>query len=234
METAAQVGQGASESVRGRVRAELPEPGALDALLERLVHDQRRRLAVQLDVHDVRDVIQDVALDYVQAIRARADAGGLGSARGTRWLARRARARLRRWARRRADTLARVEDVGLDQLPCEAADLDLHHHVRARLAALSPRLRAVLVLRFLHGVPYSELASRLDLPPATLKARVYRALPTARLLFDAGSSAETGGPHHRPGPSARTAQPPASTPTHSAQARSSAAASTASSVTYTR
>ena len=43
------------------------------------------------------------------------------------------------------------------------------------LAALSPQDRSVIVLREVQGLPYDEIASILDLPLGTLKARLHRA-----------------------------------------------------------
>ncbi|MEO0660177.1 MAG: sigma-70 family RNA polymerase sigma factor [Planctomycetota bacterium] len=210
-------------------------PGALHAPFAddfaRLVREGSRRLLLAIDAHDLGDVAQDVALDYLQAA-ARSD----GRALDVRWLRKRAGARLRAWARERAEHLSVHESVPLELCPCPESPRDDVDHVRERLPTLSDELRAILALRFLHGVEYTRLARVLGVPPATLKARVYRS--RCGLRFALGPAPRRSGdpalppredPAARPGRHAS-----AGTPTHSAQARSSASLSTSSSVTKTR
>ncbi len=47
--------------------------------------------------------------------------------------------------------------------------------VRAALAALSPKLRAIAVLRYIEGLSYDQLAEVLDLSLGTVKSRLNRA-----------------------------------------------------------
>lgn len=55
----------------------------------------------------------------------------------------------------------------------EAAEL--RGTIGMALAALSPHDRAVVVMREVQGMPYDEIATTLDLPLGTLKARLHRA-----------------------------------------------------------
>lgn len=41
---------------------------------------------------------------------------------------------------------------------------------------LSPRLRAVVVLKYVEGLSYEEIAEVLELPPGTVASRLNRAL----------------------------------------------------------
>jgi RNA polymerase sigma-70 factor (ECF subfamily) len=47
--------------------------------------------------------------------------------------------------------------------------------IEEALASLSPRDRSVIVMREVQGLPYDEIASILELPLGTLKARLHRA-----------------------------------------------------------
>ena len=49
------------------------------------------------------------------------------------------------------------------------------------LQKLTPRLRAALVLREMHGLSYDEIALSLEIPPGTVRSR----LSEARRLFRA-------------------------------------------------
>ncbi len=52
---------------------------------------------------------------------------------------------------------------------------ELEAHVRAALGALSPRLRIVVVLRYMEGFAYAEVAEILDCSIGTVKSRLNRA-----------------------------------------------------------
>jgi RNA polymerase sigma-70 factor (ECF subfamily) len=64
--------------------------------------------------------------------------------------------------------------------PVPLPDLDTALDVRAALAQLPPRHRAVLVLRDLDGLSEAEVASLLDVPEGTVKSRLHRARAAAR------------------------------------------------------
>jgi len=56
-----------------------------------------------------------------------------------------------------------------------AALRDLEGHVRAALHTLSERLRIVVVLRYLEGLSYADIADILDCSIGTVKSRLFRA-----------------------------------------------------------
>jgi len=55
------------------------------------------------------------------------------------------------------------------------AQRDLEGHVREALEALSPRLRIAIVLRYLEGLSYADIAEILDCSLGTVKSRLNRA-----------------------------------------------------------
>lgn len=60
--------------------------------------------------------------------------------------------------------------------PAERAEkLELDAHVQRAIARLSPKLRAVLVLRYLEGLSYEQLGEALEVSLGTVKSRLARA-----------------------------------------------------------
>ncbi|MBI5850954.1 MAG: sigma-70 family RNA polymerase sigma factor [Planctomycetes bacterium] len=60
--------------------------------------------------------------------------------------------------------------------PIESAETsEAGEHVHAALQKLSPKLRAILVLRYLEGLSYEQLAEALQVQPGTVKSRLARA-----------------------------------------------------------
>lgn len=78
----------------------------------------------------------------------------------------------------------RLEPVDQDPGPGEtAAANELGSHVQASIEKMSPKLRAILVLRYLESMSYEELAGTLDLSMGTVKSRLARAhLAMERIL----------------------------------------------------
>jgi len=69
----------------------------------------------------------------------------------------------------------------------QAEGQELRKGIEAALARLSPRDRAVVVMREMQGLSYEEMSSSLDLPLGTLKAVLHRARNRLRVqLADAG------------------------------------------------
>jgi RNA polymerase sigma-70 factor (ECF subfamily) len=90
--------------------------------------------------------------------------------------------RRRLHGRRRAVPRA-MTDLGHEPEPTDpsdspvevAASSEAGEHVHAALLRLSPKLRAVLVLRYLEGLSYEDLAVALAVQPGTIKSRLARA-----------------------------------------------------------
>jgi RNA polymerase sigma-70 factor, ECF subfamily len=83
----------------------------------------------------------------------------------------------------------RRPETSIDALPegpsaGEAPGGALSSELLAALAALDPEQRALVVLRHLLGYRGSELARMLELPPATVRTRLARALERLRALLE--------------------------------------------------
>ena len=72
------------------------------------------------------------------------------------------------------------------------AQLDLSDHVRDAMSRLSDRLRIVVVLRYLEGLSYADIAEILDCSLGTVKSRLNRAHSALRAelgsRYDSGSA----------------------------------------------
>ncbi|MGA1525905.1 MAG: RNA polymerase sigma factor, partial [Planctomycetota bacterium] len=65
-------------------------------------------------------------------------------------------------------------DQGKDPL-ASAETSELGEQVQSAIARLSPKLRAILVLRYLEGLSYDEIAETLEVQLGTVKSRLARA-----------------------------------------------------------
>ena len=69
-----------------------------------------------------------------------------------------------------------VEPVAENEDPSASAEsAEIGEQVQASLQKLSPKLRAVMVLRYLEGLSYEELADTLQIQLGTVKSRLARA-----------------------------------------------------------
>lgn len=83
--------------------------------------------------------------------------------------------RRRRWREHSTDELPEVLSHGPD-----AADLIA---VRAALATLAPRQRAVLVLRYYEGLSEAEIAEQMSISPGTVKSQARDGLARLRAVL---------------------------------------------------
>jgi len=158
------------------------------ALAELFERHQRRVFNVALrvlgDWAAAQDVAQDVFMNLERSVRSfRRDASFLS------WIYRisvnRAIDHRRREARRPAskmgDAPPAVEDSGLPgRAETEPLDRPLDEEesaqrVQRALDRLSPKLRAIAVLRYVEGLSYEDLAEVLDCSMGTIKSRLNRA-----------------------------------------------------------
>ena len=94
-----------------------------------------------------------------------------------------------RWRRRRW----REESTAvLPESLADAPDHDELMAVRAALAGLAPRQRAVLVLRYYDGLSETDIAATLGIAPGTVKSQARDGLARLRQALPAGDDAVEG------------------------------------------
>lgn len=143
-----------------------------------------RRVAYQLagDPHRADDIVQQTLTRlYVKWTRARA-ADNLDAYTHTILVRIFLDERRLRWSR--VQLVAEVPEI-----PSPPADPDDRAVVRAALAQVPPRQRAVLVLRFLADRPVDEVAQILHCSEGTVKSQTSRGLATLRRLLGADAYA---------------------------------------------
>jgi RNA polymerase sigma-70 factor (ECF subfamily) len=172
----------------------VPDDGALDPLV-RAARDGDRHAFEQLvratasdtyslahrlvgDEDDARDVVQEVYLRAFRGIQR-----FRGDAQFSTWLhritANCAATHLGRRRRHRHDELA-DDDVPPDEHPGRSPELVAESHalrdrLTVELAALPPRLRAVVVLRDVYDLPHEAIAAELGISVSAAKVRLHRA-----------------------------------------------------------
>ena len=161
---------GALGEVQALVRAaQRGDPAAMDELVRALAPYVTRVCgAIALDRGD--DAVQETFIAVLRNLRALREPAALHG-----WV--------RRIAVREAVRAARRDDHLVDvdaEAPARLPDLDAVLDVRAALATLAPRQRAVLVLRDLDGLAEADVAELLAVPPGTVKSRLHRARAAVR------------------------------------------------------
>jgi RNA polymerase sigma-70 factor, ECF subfamily len=156
---------------------------AVEALVRR--HWDSAHRAAFLIVHDAsaaEDIAQEAMLAAVRAL------DGFDRRRPFRpWLHRIVVNRSLDWVRarrRRAEVSDEAAPPGAATAPAAAAARGLSDELMLALAALDPDLRALIVMRHLLGYRSSELGRMMDLPPATVRTQLARALARLRALLE--------------------------------------------------
>lgn len=118
------------------------------------------------------DLLQDVWFDVFKALPGLADPVAFPA-----WLYRIARNRAFRRLRRRRLPRSPIPDDALGELPDREEEFtaDDAAWVHAALDRLPPEHREVLVLRFLEGIPYEDVARIVGCPLGTVKSRIHHA-----------------------------------------------------------
>jgi len=120
----------------------------------------------------IEDVLQDVWLQVFRGLPSLADAGAFHT-----WLYRIARDRAYREFRRRLPPVQLGEDAELALAPDCRSDFPAEsiEQVHAGLERLVREHREVLVLRFLEGMTYEEIARVTGCPLGTVRSRIHYA-----------------------------------------------------------
>ena len=97
----------------------------------------------------------------------------------------------RQRARRRTELMASETADGLGGEDEAVASLEDHVELLQALDGLSPRQRAVLVLRYFVDLPVDEVATILDCSPGTVKSSASRGLERLREALDTAAPVPT-------------------------------------------
>jgi RNA polymerase sigma factor (sigma-70 family) len=158
-----------------RLWLEARDEGAFAALARRhanLVVDVAWRAGG--DRHVAEDALQEALLALARdGTRRPADAGVRA------WLARLAISKARNARASEVARRRRERQVAAER-PMHAEDATVGRAVEQSLARFDGESTAVLALRFLHDMPYPELAAVLDVAESTARVRVHRALEKLR------------------------------------------------------
>ena len=166
--------------------AKAGDRAAFDELV-RLTSADTYTLAYRLcgNEEDARDVVQDA---YLRAFKGLARFRG--DAQFSTWMyritANCANTLLAKRNRHRHDELPEtVVDADPDRDPAARSDaMALRDDIEAALARLSPKLRAVVVLRDVYELPHEEVARELGISETAAKVRLHRArLQLKQALF---------------------------------------------------
>jgi len=158
-------------------RAQDGERGAFDELVRR-THADTYTLAYRLcgNEEDARDVVQDAYLRAYRGIKR-----FRGDAQFSTWLyritANCANTLMAKRHKHRHDELPEtVEDTDHERDPAARADaLAFRQDLEDALAELSPKLRAVVVLRDVYELPHEDIAAELGISETAAKVRLHRA-----------------------------------------------------------
>ncbi len=141
--------------------------GALEKLLETCRPDLRRYAAINCLAADVEDAVQESLLILYRKVGALRSISAF-----PRWLFQIVRHECLRLSRQiMPEQLLwdKVEKVALDK-----SDADLRFDITRAIQSLPDRYRDIIVLRDFEELPIAEIATRLNMEPATVKTRVHR------------------------------------------------------------
>ena len=158
---------------------------ALIAAHEAFVYDFARRLTGHSA--DAEDLAQEAFLELAEADRERPSAVGVRAFLG-RHISLGAR-----MLKRASLTRQRLEPKAVEPAPVHPEHaVENRDAAEAALAELDPESRQVLVLRFLHGLSYAEVAHVLGVNEGAARVRVHRGLGKLKERFGSEAKASAG------------------------------------------
>ncbi len=160
---------------------------AVERVFERMVHEHQDRLfalgfALTGNRHDAEEVAQDTLLRAYRALLTYSP-DRIRDLKQRAWLHQIALNVARNRYRGLRPTLVELNGSEPDAArgpEAQALDRVLMNGVMGDLAALPPRYREAIVLRFVQDLSYGEVAEALDVPVGTAKSDVHRALKMLR------------------------------------------------------
>jgi RNA polymerase sigma-70 factor (ECF subfamily) len=128
------------------------------------------------NLHDAEDLLQEVFLEVHRSLRQyRPDKGAF-----TTWLYRITMNDCLNSKRKRRLQIVSFDDVTNLRHVFSETDIDFDHSVQHAVNRLSPKLRAIVVLRYYAELSYAELTEVLEIPLGTVKSRLNQALHTLK------------------------------------------------------
>jgi RNA polymerase sigma-70 factor (ECF subfamily) len=122
--------------------------------------------------HDAEDLLQDVFLEAHRSLRQyQADKGAF-----TTWLYRITINDCLNSKRKKLLSIVSFDEITGSREMFTDANLDIDESVQRAVNRLSPKLRAIVVLRYYADLSYAELTEVLDIPLGTVKSRLNQAL----------------------------------------------------------
>jgi len=159
---------------------------ALVASHEAFVYDFARRLTGH--AADAEDLTQEAFLELAEADRERPPAVGVRAFLGRRLVLG------AKMLKRASLTRQRLEPKATTPAPVHAENaVENREAAGAALAKLDPESRQALVLRFLHGLSYAEVAHVLGVNEGAARVRVHRGLGKLKERFGSKASASVAG-----------------------------------------
>lgn len=137
-----------------------------------------RRLV--LDATTAEDLLQDVWLDVYRGLRKLREPDAFRA-----WLYRIARDRAFQFVRRKRTVCQLPDDVEgtLHDSPEPEFNAEDAQRIHVALHCLSPEHREVLVLRFIEGMPYEEIARVTEINMGTVRSRIHYAKRALRHII---------------------------------------------------
>ncbi|MFO0842838.1 MAG: sigma-70 family RNA polymerase sigma factor [Gemmataceae bacterium] len=165
------------------LRCQAGDVAAFAELVERWTPRLRYYLQRMLDGPDADDALQDVWLDVHRGLGRLAEVAAFPA-----WLFRLARDRVYRQLRRRRRTepLRDLDPPAAGDGPDFTAEDAARLHVA--LAGLPPEQREVVVLRYVQGMTYDDIAAVVGVPVGTVRSRLHYAKRALRLVLERGTN----------------------------------------------
>lgn len=165
------------------LRCQTGDAAALSELIRRYAPRLRFYLRKMTSEAAADDLLQDVWIDVFAKVARLRDPGAF-----TAWLYRIARDAVCRELRRRRVPILPVGDQLIDESsePNHDGDWSVEdvERVRAELDALSPAHREVLLLQFVEGMSYEQIAGATGCAVGTVRSRIHYAKRSLRALME--------------------------------------------------
>jgi RNA polymerase sigma-70 factor (ECF subfamily) len=164
------------------LRCQTGDAAAFEELVARYQPRLRYFLRKMLrEDRDLDDLVQEIWFDVLRGLARLADPGAFAA-----WLYQIARHRVVRELRKRRQPLRSLDEVDVPVGDCEESCFSTEdaEEVHAALDWLTPEHREVLLLRFVEGMTYEDIARVYDCPVGTVRSRLHYAKRALRQTIE--------------------------------------------------